>query len=1286
MSTLFNQQTEVHVQLGNGAPAFLPTAIGQHYIDIANRRVYQSVGINSVEDWALPLATLTDIQELDLVGDKADVGLGNVEDYAVANQAEAELGQANDRYMTPLRVTQLLNALFMPVLDTFMARRDNPHQVTAEQVGALTSEATQLLLDEKLAEGDLAGLLQAFWAEKVGSAPETLDTIQEISTALQNNPDVITVLQQLVNDNAAAIGALETRVDGVDTTITQVQTDLSAEVTARTTADQALDAKINEVDSRLDDSKVDVGGDISTNTVTQGEGEEAQQVALSVLIAQLQAGIPEAGDASDLEALQTALDAFIAAKATGEEAIAGTDDTKYITALALKAALDVLDLSGKLDVDAQAADSAKLGGLSLEEVIAQITNVSGAELAIKIDITEGYAPGSNITLDRVFFYDAVGDEIEHLVDLSGIQVVDGYVNYINGKVELSDLNSQSSVVFTGFGEVPKEVTHVNLEFTCLYDAKGTLSVVNAADASEVFGTYAFDAAGAQLVRDPWADGFDFPFTMPSAGGLSLAALQAAIAELESRAVLDGEHVSTNLVTFDHLDLVLEKQIQDFDTELLTREVGQELWSVVRNAGVDTFSMSTDGVTFNPLPPLEMFPEAQRPVYEALFTELSAWVDDEAAADGTVFYAVTEDRTVLGPVSKVDVLLKDVLSVLETKVAQLFKDVSRNHQNSMASDNQIREDLGNLQGKVYDLNRGVVETLAGAPEMAVKFDFSAAWTQGALHQIEALEFLGGDDSVIGTVALDQVKLHSGIMGYENGVINLSGLGYFQPRQTVLNIGDIPAGAVKLRVVGTGLENGVGVLEVGSIGAKGVVYGSLAIVENLDVANSLIVPFAVPKLSDINVLKDQAADVAGRVTDLETGKLDATAQAVDSALLEGRSVADLTASYVEATSGVVTDKFMTPGTAKEAFDARWAEKVGAAPETLDTIEEIALALRNNPDSLAAVETVAKQYTDEEVLAAIQQISGENMEAGTTLASLYAQVVALQDTKLDKTATAVNSEKLGGKSLMEVIDLAIQPGRLFYPVVHVNGSLAEDNYVMPTPADVWAQVKTNAVLEQVDTIYAVGVKRLLPGNLLALTSQEGMTLHGAVSEAQEGPVYVIMRAGIEDTEWTVITDPLLGCVARLSKHCVVVGDNTERFVPGQTLFYNGFEALSENVYYDWTLMADKEWEVATFTGTDLAINSSRYHRSEIRIQSTGPVTVTFDVPTDLPYEMEVRFVNQTGVEVTFAGGNVVSVPRMQQYTLTKVNGVVRAVRYTNTSVALAGDLDEAFFVNPDYSAPQP
>lgn len=452
--------------------------------------------------------------------------------------------------------------------------------------------------------------------------------------------------------------------------------------------------------------------------------------------------------------------------------------------------------------------------------------------------------------------------------------------------------------------------------------------------------------------------------------------------------------------------------------------------------------------------------------------------------------------------------------------------------------------------------------------------------------------------------------------------------------------------------------------------GVVADKLDKTGNADQV-TLTVEDAQVALADVIAQLRQGIAEAGDATELQAVRDQLEA------FIAGKATAE------EAAAGLDNIKYMTPAAAKAAFDARWAEKVGAAPETLDTIEEIALALRNNPDSLAAVETVAKQYTDNEVLAAIAQISGEDMEAGTTLASLYAQIQQLNTDKLDATAQAVDSAKLEGKSLSDVIDSAIQPGRLFYPVVHVNGRLDEVDFVMPTPAEVWADVKTNAVLEQVDTIYAIGVKRLLPGNLLALTNQEGMTLRGAVSEAQEGPAYVIMRAGIEATEWEVVNEPMLGCLARLSKHCIVEGENTERFVPGQTLFYNGFEALTEGVYYDWTLMADKEWEVATLTDTTLVIDSARYHRAEIRVQAIEPVAISFDVETDLPFEMEVRVVNMTGVPVSFVGSNVVSVPRMEEYTMTKVNGVVRIVRYTNTVVSVAGDLDEAFFPNPDYTA---
>lgn len=839
MPLILSSATEVHVQLGNGAPVFLPTAIGQHYIDVANKRLYQSVGIAKVEDWGSPLATTADLEAFDKTVTKGEVGLGNVENYGVASKPEAEAGLLNNLYMTPLRVTELMNALFMPTLTAFMGRADNPHDVTATQVGALTVAETEALLALKMSEGDVAGLLDTFWASKIGSAPETMDTLEEIALALQNNPLAIEALQSLVGVNKISIdaallsiGTIQTaladhqgRIEVLEASVLTHQTDLAGKATkvelaaaVETIGVEAtrIDARVTTTNLEMDrveakvDAKVDIGGNVNTNTITV----EEEEVTLVTLIAELKAAIALAGDASELQAVEAALNAFIAAKATSSDAVEGTDDVKYITALALRAALDDLDLSGKLDVGAQAVDSALLDGNSLAEIIATITG------------------GAALTLSS-----------------------------------LSD------------------------------------------------------------------------------------------------------------------------------------------------------------------------------------------------------------------------------------------------------------------------------------------------------------------------AVDAVLM--------------------------------------------------------------------------------------------------------RVASLEVNKLDATAQAVDSALLEGRGIIDLTASKMEGVAGVVTDKFMSPKTTKDALDAHWAEKVGAAPETLDTIEEIVAALRNAPDALDALESVAKEYTDTEVLAAIDLISGVDLVTGTTLASLYTSVQNLETTKLDVDAQAVDSAKLEGYTLSEVMDAAIQPGRLFYPVIHVNGSLDEASYTMPTPADAWAQVQTNAALEQVETVYAIAIKRLLPGNLLNVLSAEGATLIGDVSTAQEGPDYVIMRAGIEDEVWTPVVEYKFACLARLARNCIIVGENTSRFVPGQTLFYNGFDGLSGGVYYDWSMLTDKEWDTFVITDNNIVIDTADFHRSDIRIQATGPVSVTFDLDVDLPFQMDLRFVNQTGVDVTFVGANVFSAPRMEAYTMSKTNGVVVATIQTNAMVNLTGDLEEAFFINPDYVA---
>ena len=74
---------------------------------------------------------------------KVQVGLGNVENYTVATQAEAESGSSNAVYMTPLRVKQAI-AVLGGGMNAHASDTDNPHRVTAEQVGAYDKPAIDL--------------------------------------------------------------------------------------------------------------------------------------------------------------------------------------------------------------------------------------------------------------------------------------------------------------------------------------------------------------------------------------------------------------------------------------------------------------------------------------------------------------------------------------------------------------------------------------------------------------------------------------------------------------------------------------------------------------------------------------------------------------------------------------------------------------------------------------------------------------------------------------------------------------------------------------------------------------------------------------------------------------------------------------------------------------------------------------------------------------------------------------------------------------------------------------
>lgn len=66
---------------------------------------------------------------------KAQVGLGSVQNYGVAAELDARAGTSNTLYMTPLRTAQAIATQALVPLNAHIDRKDNPHTVTKAQVG-----------------------------------------------------------------------------------------------------------------------------------------------------------------------------------------------------------------------------------------------------------------------------------------------------------------------------------------------------------------------------------------------------------------------------------------------------------------------------------------------------------------------------------------------------------------------------------------------------------------------------------------------------------------------------------------------------------------------------------------------------------------------------------------------------------------------------------------------------------------------------------------------------------------------------------------------------------------------------------------------------------------------------------------------------------------------------------------------------------------------------------------------------------------------------------------------
>lgn len=130
-----HQVTKAQVGLGN-VDNYATATVAETTTGTANDRFVTPAGVKAVTNAvSQALATHVADQNNPHAVDKTDIGLNNVENFAIATATEAQTGTASNKYMTPQRTAQAINALANQALATHVADKTNPHETTKAQVG-----------------------------------------------------------------------------------------------------------------------------------------------------------------------------------------------------------------------------------------------------------------------------------------------------------------------------------------------------------------------------------------------------------------------------------------------------------------------------------------------------------------------------------------------------------------------------------------------------------------------------------------------------------------------------------------------------------------------------------------------------------------------------------------------------------------------------------------------------------------------------------------------------------------------------------------------------------------------------------------------------------------------------------------------------------------------------------------------------------------------------------------------------------------------------------------------
>ena len=151
---------------------------------------------------------------------KAQVGLGNVANYPPASEQAAIDGVRDDCYLTPFTAKRLLQSQGDSArLDAVESNqelhegnRENPHQVTAAQVGAYTTQQVDALMANVSAQDTprFAGMTEAEWRATLPSGDDLEAMIAELNGAYVDALGGASAIATTVNPAAEPVAGMLT--------------------------------------------------------------------------------------------------------------------------------------------------------------------------------------------------------------------------------------------------------------------------------------------------------------------------------------------------------------------------------------------------------------------------------------------------------------------------------------------------------------------------------------------------------------------------------------------------------------------------------------------------------------------------------------------------------------------------------------------------------------------------------------------------------------------------------------------------------------------------------------------------------------------------------------------------------------------------------------------------------------------------------------------------------------------------------------------------------------------